>query len=161
MFSKLRSLVLVLLVAGFLSACASTQQQGALEVYDQLTFTYDTAARTLARTCVFHNVPKEQCDQWGKLVNRTRELLLEMGEILDKIITLSSNPNLDPYCQKLLTTCPPSDFQCLQQARQACLRRYYEQFWQTQRLVSDLLRRLYQSLNGGGSQANAGSDRNR
>jgi len=148
MFSRLRTFVLVSLVALALTACAAQRQQGAVEVYDQLTFTYDNVARTLARTCVYHDVPKEKCDEWGRLVNQSRSILLEMGNVLDQLITVSANPNADPECQRLMALCAPTDVNCLSQARRACLQRYYEQFWQLQRTASDLLRKLYNVLAG-------------
>lgn len=149
MFTRIRKFIVALLFVGVLSlltACATTQQGGVVETYDRLTYLYDSVARTLARTCVYHNVPKEKCDQWGREVNAARALLLEMGDILDRIIAVYVDPTTDPECKKLVATCNPDNVSCLEQARQMCLDKYYGRYYALQRKVAELLRRLQKDL---------------
>lgn len=139
-------IVALVFVAVTLTACATTQQGGVVETYDRLTYLYDNVARTLARTCVYHDVPQEKCDEWGRLVNETRALLLQMGDVLDAVIAASIDPYRDPECAKLIDTCAPDNANCIAQAKRMCLDRYYDRYYALQRRVAELLRKLQKEL---------------
>ncbi len=74
MLKRILFIFLILFIVG----CATTQHS--TDAFWKATMLYDMTARTLARTCVIYDVPKETCDRWGFQLERIRLTLKTLGE---------------------------------------------------------------------------------